>query len=240
MRTELRSVHPHDPRAAAPLPGKAARRDPEPDPRANKLYLFQLPPIMSPLVPAGTKIKKEDEDETADDAPTNPADDMLDPEEEEVVKEEDEDAAEANEQVSDTYARQYQPGVVGKLRVHRSGRVTLDWGGHVMEVGMGIDASFLQTAMIVETDAGKGSGALAGVDETGRDGQGDGAAAAEKVKQDPDRGAAGQMGGEAISLGPIHGKFVVKPDLNWLLGPSDDEDDDDRDDGAEGQDAQVR
>ena len=35
-------------------------------------------------------------------------------------------------------------GRVGKLRVHESGKVTIDWGGIQFEVKRGIDCSFLQ------------------------------------------------------------------------------------------------
>ena len=42
-------------------------------------------------------------------------------------------------------------GKVGKLRVHKSGRTTLDWGGTSLELHAGMEASFLQDIVIAKT-----------------------------------------------------------------------------------------
>lgn len=41
-------------------------------------------------------------------------------------------------------------GYVGKLNVHASGKITLDWGGCDMEVRLGTDVGFLQDAIVVD------------------------------------------------------------------------------------------
>jgi len=85
------------------------------------------------------------------------------------------------------------PGRVGALRVHRSGRVTLDWGGTSLLVGKGLDESTLQDVVVVRPRR-----------ERGVEGE-DGAAAAEGP-------------GEALALGQVRGKFVVTPDWDELWG----------------------
>ncbi|KAF2838123.1 hypothetical protein M501DRAFT_1017149 [Patellaria atrata CBS 101060] len=40
-------------------------------------------------------------------------------------------------------------GFLGKMRVHQSGRTTMEWGGTSFEVNSGVDASYLQDAVVV-------------------------------------------------------------------------------------------
>jgi DNA-directed RNA polymerase III subunit RPC4 len=101
------------------------------DPRADKVYLFQFPPVLPDLT---HKIIKPDP-EAAEDAEAAPS-------------------ANASNQLQSTdpepsgNTHTFNPGRVGKMRIHKSGRATLDWGGTPMEIGMGSEASFLQDVII--------------------------------------------------------------------------------------------
>ncbi|RMZ88697.1 hypothetical protein DV736_g4079, partial [Chaetothyriales sp. CBS 134916] len=46
---------------------------------------------------------------------------------------------------------QLPSGLVGKLNVHASGKITLDWAGTSMEVRLGTDVDFLQDAVLLRT-----------------------------------------------------------------------------------------
>jgi DNA-directed RNA polymerase III subunit RPC4 len=102
------------------------------DPRADKVYLFQFPPILPDLI---HKTIKPDP-ETAEGAEGAAA------------------PANASNQLQSTdpepsgNTHTFNPGRVGKMRIHKSGRATLDWGGTPMEIGMGSEASFLQDVLI--------------------------------------------------------------------------------------------
>lgn len=101
------------------------------DPRADKVYLFQFPPVLPDLT--HTIIKPDPE----------AAEDAAAPE-----------AASASNQLQSTdpeptgNTHTFNPGRVGKMRIHKSGRATLDWGGLAMEIGMAGEASFLQDVLI--------------------------------------------------------------------------------------------
>lgn len=49
-------------------------------------------------------------------------------------------------------SQRFAEGFVGKLRVHKSGKVSLDWGGTDMEVRYGTEVDFLQDVICVEDD----------------------------------------------------------------------------------------
>lgn len=85
-------------------------------------------------------------------------------------------------------------GLVGKLNVHASGKITLDWGGTDMEVRLGTEVDFLQDAVLLQTkkdDSTNGTPAGGGNDGE----QGD---------------------GKAYALGQVKGKMVVIPDWGKL------------------------
>nr|OQO18059.1 hypothetical protein B0A51_15974 [Rachicladosporium sp. CCFEE 5018] len=127
------------------------------DPRQDKVYLFQFPPILPDLKPITVKPDPDSPSATSTSfapPPTKPA------------------------------------GFVGKLNIHASGRATLDWGGVPMEMGMGIEASFLQDVIIAELEK-KRQDAVEG-EESGE--------TKEKV-----------VGGRAMGMGQVKGKFVVVP-----------------------------
>jgi DNA-directed RNA polymerase III subunit RPC4 len=88
-------------------------------------------------------------------------------------------------------------GVVGKMKVHRSGKVTLDWGGTDMEVKLGSEVDFLQDVVLV-TPAGPRDE----MDVDGGDEEGLLAAPARKKAR-----------GTAYALGQVRQKMVLVP--NW-------------------------
>ncbi|PZD00149.1 RNA-pol-Rpc4 domain containing protein [Pyrenophora tritici-repentis] len=137
----------------------------KPTVRTNNVYLFQIPPLM-PEVEAS--IKKE--------AP--------DPKPEAKIKLE--EGGFSDPTAKPTSVR-FGSGLVGKLRVHKSGRTTLDWGGTSFEV----------------TDVRAGSGSRQEV---------------VSMEFTPEnQRSAPEDAGDAYSLGPVKGKFVVTPDLETMF-----------------------
>ncbi|KAL5381708.1 hypothetical protein PMIN02_010184 [Paraphaeosphaeria minitans] len=123
----------------------AAANASKPSVRDDHTYLFQLPPIMPELLLTGSnsKVKQEPPPDAAP-APT-------------TIKKEPTSAAAAaaSEDFSDPRASsntgaRFTSGRVGKLRVHASGRTTLDWGGTSYEIGPGNPSSFLQEVVSLE------------------------------------------------------------------------------------------
>lgn len=172
---ELGTIVP--PTAAQDEEGDTNMQDPaSQDKRADRLYLFQFPPagclpdLYDPNDPNNDEdMDAEAEGDEADDPFT--FDDMT-------------------EDIPET---QMPPGRVGKMRVYKNGKVTLDWGGLSLEVKMGMEASFLQEVMmtdVFEGDAVKG------------------------------KGTEEEIGGTAIGLGAVRGKFVVTPDWSKIIGAS--------------------
>lgn len=102
----------------------------EDDPRADKVYLFQFPPVLPDLI--HKTIKPDPEAAPAEDVPQPQPTNQL----------------QSTEPESSGNTHTFNPGRVGKLRIHKSGRATLDWGGTPLEMGMGTEASFLQDVLI--------------------------------------------------------------------------------------------
>ncbi|KAJ9637815.1 hypothetical protein H2199_007309 [Coniosporium tulheliwenetii] len=168
-----------------------------PDKRADRVYLFQLPPIVPDLQPAPNSVKKEPQSPTLTrdnamdvDAPANASSAMADAQppttagastESKPIKIEDSPL-----DFSNPMGPSLKPGLAGKLRVHRSGRATLDWGGTSLELSMGTDVKFLQDVVVTRLDDEK-----------------------ERV---------GREGGESWGLGQVRGKFVVTPDWAEIVG----------------------
>ena len=91
-------------------------------------------------------------------------------------------------------------GLVGKLNVHQSGKITLDWGGCDMEVRLGTEVGFLQDAVVIQPP-GASAKHDAGGDEMQGVEQGEGAADGK---------------GTVYALGQVEGKLVVVPDWGKL------------------------
>ena len=138
---------------AAMADADAATNVPRPTVRDNNVYLFQIPPLMPQLV-------SDAEPLAAPVSPPAPA----------PKKDAKDTKIKTEESFSDPAALpaagpRFASGRVGKLRVHASGRTTLDWGGTSYELAPGAKASFLQEVVavhvvpeaerVVEEDAGE-------------------------------------------------------------------------------------
>ena len=80
-----------------------------------------------------------------------------------------------------------EEGFVGKLIVRKSGKVQMDWGGVLLELGRGVQSDYLTTTMIVE-----------GVDDGG-----------------PSDASAKPIG-TGTGMGKVMGNFVLKPDFEAM------------------------
>ncbi|EME86185.1 uncharacterized protein MYCFIDRAFT_82113 [Pseudocercospora fijiensis CIRAD86] len=142
--------------------------------RNQNVYIFQFPPVLPDLMPVSVK----PEPGTAEADGEGEAMDV-------------DQTAEKTVEVNDDESKNTQPklpsGNVGKLRIHKSGKATLDWGGTSLILGKGADATFLQNVLIASVPDGKPK---------------EGEPAPED--QEPAVG---------MGMGQIRGKFVFTP--NW-------------------------
>ncbi|KEQ98186.1 hypothetical protein AUEXF2481DRAFT_471988 [Aureobasidium subglaciale EXF-2481] len=176
--------------ATSSLPTQnGASANPPPDRRTDRVYLFQFPPILPSLATA--TVKPEPQSPTLSKKTPHTAETPID-----VDSATSKPAAKQAANVPQSAGQMHNPfphGLVGKLRVHASGRTTLDWGGTSLQVGMGTDVQFLQDAVVAkfndksDVEGGKGK----------------------EKEQEEEEGA---FGGEVMGLGQVRGKFVVTPD----------------------------
>jgi DNA-directed RNA polymerase III subunit RPC4 len=142
--------------------------------RAEKVYLFQFPPTLPDLEPIVVKPDPDASNENGDimqlDPPSNASKTITIKDEPQIAK--------------------LPSGAVGKMRVHASGRVAMDWGGMSLCLGAGARADFLQTVVATTLPDQKDNAA----------------------------GSASIEEGQAINLGRIKEKFVVTPNWEELLG----------------------
>ena len=163
------------------------------DQRADRVYVFQFPSKLPDLINASAAVKEEPSSPLAlaADAPTGaPA---------APIKIEDDGPLSMSRASTFGSGRAAQrpsttPGLMGKLRIHKSGKATLDWGGTSLQVSKGLDESMLQDVVVVRPLGG----------QTGAEGYGS--------------GAGTDVGGEALAFGQVRGKFVVTPDWGELWG----------------------
>lgn len=114
----------------------------------RRLYLFQFPPLTPVLAdPAeGMEVKQEPEVEI------QPVPSALEKTNGATIKKE-EGGEERKKKKSDVLTAdnmQLPSGLVGTLRVHKSGKVTLDWGGADLEVRYGTEVDFLQDVVMTD------------------------------------------------------------------------------------------
>lgn len=155
LADELGDIVLPPPAAAADTDGDTAmeggpeKQEPQPvDKKAERVYLFQLPPVLPSLLVDDT-VKPEPQSPEAT-TRSNPID-LATPEvnsNSTPVKVEDD--AGGLDTMSPDLPTQLASGAVGKLRVHKSGRTTLDWGGTSLELSMGMNASFLQDIIVTK------------------------------------------------------------------------------------------
>lgn len=126
--------------------------------RDENVYLFQFPPILPDLILTSELVKEEQENADAEaplpepvPAPTPTKIKGKGKEKEkakEVIKIED-DAPDIAKEKKERPAK-LASGLLGKMRVHQSGKVTLDWGGTSMQVNMGLKATFFEDAVMTK------------------------------------------------------------------------------------------
>ncbi|KAK6219647.1 hypothetical protein QIS74_05149 [Colletotrichum tabaci] len=141
---------------------KAPETEPVQD-KDGRLYLFQFPPLLPPLHPAtAPKVKPEPDDIVMLDQPGEPVDLTRSEEKIKANTEEDKDIdlTDINQLVS-------QAGMMGKLKVRKSGKVELDWGGRTLELSPAAGMNFLTTAVIVEESDEKTKQGIIGGDSIG-------------------------------------------------------------------------
>ncbi|KAK8232365.1 RNA polymerase III RPC4-domain-containing protein [Phyllosticta capitalensis] len=122
------------------------------DNRQDRVYLFQFPPVLPSLM-VKEDVKPEPTSPTHPhdvDAPAAESSSTANKQKQPGIKIEAEAAA-GLDQVSPDLPTVLASGKVGKLRVHKSGRTTLDWGGTSLELHAGMEASFLQDIVIAKT-----------------------------------------------------------------------------------------
>lgn len=157
----------------------------------SRTYLFQFPPVFPGLAPKTGPVIKEDPDAppppdaNAGQSASNTAD--------KPIKIEDGAPAEDSKPKPPTDKPTNLPtiaaGAVGKLRVHKSGKVTMDWGGSPFEVRNGVLPEFLQGLVLVDVPP---AGSNTGIGESSM--------------------------GTATAFGAPRGKLVVLPDWDGMLG----------------------
>jgi DNA-directed RNA polymerase III subunit RPC4 len=147
--------------------------------REGKIYLFQFPPLTPMLVDPAHKddvveIKQEPgaegtQPDGAAGAGASPVQSSSKSKEKEKekppqIKKEDNDskeeakahiaAAAENAKILTADGARLPPGLAGKLNVHKSGKVTLEWGETNMEVRWGSEVDFLQDVVLAAGDDG--------------------------------------------------------------------------------------
>jgi DNA-directed RNA polymerase III subunit RPC4 len=173
---------------------KADEEDEEENPLLGQLFLMQFPPLTPNLKITGSTTNSQ-QPTASEGADTEPA-----PKTEPQVKREAGDDVEivestqpAEQQENDLISAgkpwALPTGRVGKLNVHQSGRVTLDWGGISMELDRGAPVGFVQEAVIVSPN----------------------------VHKEPEMVSEGAPDRRAWSMGQLSGKFTLTPNWDEML-----------------------
>jgi DNA-directed RNA polymerase III subunit RPC4 len=114
----------------------------KPSPRDGMTYLFQIPPLMPELLAPSVKSEPSDP-QPAPSAPT--------PKTDPKIKLEDGGGGFSQLSIAgNTNSIRFGSGLVGKMRVHESGRTTLDWGGTSFELTPANRVGFLQEIVNME------------------------------------------------------------------------------------------
>lgn len=159
----------------------------------NATYLFQFPPIIPDLF--GPPTIKPDPETTNAEAATEP--------------EKPEDMRPPPPRAGEARKPYLEPGRVGKLKVHKSGKMTIDWGGTSLSAGAGTEASFLQSIMLMKMDPEELS-VSNGTDGTPATPATPSSTTSSQLKK--------EYAGEVTSFGQVRGKIVVTPDWEEILG----------------------
>ena len=180
----------------------AEEEDSMKDKLSGQLFLVQFPPMTPNLVVPTTAAAGENgrPSEAPATETTTTANPEPQPTELTVKREEGEDTAEVIEDTTEQTPKlvtatdqQLPAGRVGKLNVHASGRVTMDWGGISFDLDKATDVDFLQEALILSTPQNQ-----AGMTE-------------EEQK------ALNEEEKRVWAMGQLSGKFTVTPDWEKML-----------------------
>ncbi|KAI1642862.1 RNA polymerase III RPC4-domain-containing protein [Daldinia loculata] len=109
----------------------------------DQMYLFQLPPILPPLVKP-TDGTNGEEPEVADPTPLENSGLAI------TNKVKTEDGKEKEKEYNPFATLPPEGGLIGKLHVRKSGKVEFDWGGTILSLGMGTETDFLTSAIMME------------------------------------------------------------------------------------------
>ncbi|KAJ2976747.1 hypothetical protein NQ176_g4766 [Zarea fungicola] len=178
----------------------------------GRLYLFQFPPLMPPLKETSTpqgpvKVKEESSAVNVDDIPastSNAAVDLTGGNENNDDDDDDDEETEeerAKAELKYGFKSQFlsQGGMIGRLNVRKSGRVELNWGGHILEMSPAAGMNFLTTAVIVEESDEK------------------------PVVSGSTPAGTRPTGGDCVGMGKIMGRFTVAPvwseEEDWNVAP---------------------
>jgi DNA-directed RNA polymerase III subunit RPC4 len=113
----------------------------------NQLFLFQFPPILPPLLHLN-----------ADGSEVVDLDDGGGPEGVRIKAEPGNSTS-----VSTNSALPPHGGYIGRLNVRKSGKIELDWGGRILDMGIATETDYLTTAIIVEEQENEGQGKATGM-----------------------------------------------------------------------------
>lgn len=173
---------------------KTDEENEEENPLLGQLFLMQFPPLTPNLKVAGSAT------ELSQSTPGEDAHEKTAQKVEPTVKHEADNDVEIVETTQPTETQENNmitagkpwslpSGRVGKLNVHKSGRVTLDWGGISMELDRGAPVGFVQEAVIVSPNVGN----------------------------EPEGPNADGSENRVWSMGQLSGKFTVAPDWDAML-----------------------
>ncbi|KAF7587292.1 hypothetical protein BBP40_007423 [Aspergillus hancockii] len=166
------------------------------DKLAGQLFLMQFPPMTPNLVPGGdnpdavsTEAQGQDGPEVTDTNSGNqPAQPAIKREDGgEIIDRTDESQSTEPSKVVTATDWQLRAGRVGKLNVHASGKMTMDWGGISFELDRATAVDFLQEALIVSGPT------------------------------DPAEAEAPEDENKVWAMGQLSGKFTVTPDWEKML-----------------------
>lgn len=153
----------------------------------GQLFLMQFPPMTPNLVVPGPA-ESAPAPEAAVDQQDNVASEVKTEQNDEVKTADDEPTNEPSSVITATTDWSLPAGRAGKLNVHKSGRVTMNWGGISFELDRAAAVDFVQEAMIVSAPEG----------------------------EDPDAPPEESVQ-HAWSMGQLSGKFTVMPNWDQML-----------------------
>ena len=163
------------------------------DKLAGHLFLMQFPPmtpnLLAPSVEDEPPVKPEPEPEPNAEGNRDTNTNANTDNDVQILNT---DSTPAPPQILTASDWQLQAGRAGKLNVHASGRVTMDWGGIRFELDLATGVDFLQEA-VVKSAGEQGQG--------GEDGQ----------------AQASEDENKVWSMGQLSGKFTVMPDWESML-----------------------